>query len=682
MNLLRDATSPYLLQHADNPVHWRPWGPEALAEAAATGKPILLSVGYAACHWCHVMAHESFEDPATAEVMNRLFVNIKVDREERPDVDQIYMAALQALGEQGGWPLTMFLTSSGEPVWGGTYFPNEQRYGRPAFRFVLEEVARIFREEHAKVATNRAALLERLRAVRATEAIELGPKLLVEAGNRILSLMDPVRGGLDGAPKFPQFSMLQLLWRLGRPPADPRLREAVLLTLRHISQGGIYDHLGGGMARYSVDANWLVPHFEKMLYDNAQFVERLTYAWLATGDPLFHTRIEETVAWLLREMRLPEGGFASSLDADTEGEEGLTYVWTDAEIRKYLRATDADLFGRVYDITPIGNWEGHSIPNRLNHPGLLSEAEEGRLAVLRQRLLEIRGRRPQPGRDDKILADWNGHAIAALALAGASLGHAAWVDSARAAYRLIADSMQRAGRPGHAYRAGRLTFPGFASDHAGLLKAALMLHRVTRRSSYLEDAERYAADLEAHYRDPAGGYFLTADDADALVARPKPLFDEALPSANGQIAQSLVDLWLLTGKTEYRDRADGLIAALSGAVAENVLGGASILSAVHQRLSATEVVILGSGQPGAAELLATADARRDDALFIALFPGDAPPLPEHHPAFGKTMLNGRATAYVCHGETCSLPVTEPHALGELLDHAGAQAGIADASTGA
>ncbi|MCC6981894.1 MAG: thioredoxin domain-containing protein, partial [Bauldia sp.] len=653
MNLLRDATSPYLLQHADNPVHWRPWGPEALAEATATGKPILLSVGYAACHWCHVMAHESFEDPATAEVMNNLFVNIKVDREERPDVDGIYMAALQALGEQGGWPLTMFLTPAGEPVWGGTYFPKEARYGRPAFRFVLEEVARIFREEQGKVDNNRNALLERLRATRSSEAVAIGPELLAQAGGRIVSLIDPARGGLDSAPKFPQFSLLQLLWRLGRPPADSRLREAVILTLRNICQGGIYDHLGGGMARYSVDANWLVPHFEKMLYDNAQFVERLTYGWLATGDPLFHTRIEETVGWMLRKLRLPEGAFASSLDADADGEEGLTYVWTEDELRKYLRPADADFFGRVYGVSPTGNWEGKSILHRLDQPGLLPEAEEARLAALRSRLLDIRSRHPQPARDDKILADWNGHAIAALALAGASLARPSWIDAARAAYRFTADSMMRDGRPSHAYRAGRLTFPGFASDHAGLIKAALMLHRVTRRGSYLEDAERYAADLEAHYRDPNGGYFLTADDADALVTRPKPLHDEALPSPNGQIALDLVDLWLLTGKTEYRDRADAVIAAMSSVVAENVLGGASVLSAVHQRLSATEVVILGSGQPGAAELLATADARRDDALFIALFPGDAPPLPEHHPAFGKTMQNGRATAYVCHGETCS-----------------------------
>jgi uncharacterized protein YyaL (SSP411 family) len=599
--------------------------------------------------------------------MNRLFVNIKVDREERPDVDGIYMAALQALGEQGGWPLTMFLTPKGEPVWGGTYFPKESRYGRPAFRFVLEEVARIFREEGAKVANNRDAIRARLTPAPGAEAVTLGPDLLAQAGERIIALMDPVRGGLDSAPKFPQFSLLQLLWRVGRPPADPALREAVLTTLRHISQGGVYDHLGGGMARYSVDAGWLVPHFEKMLYDNAQFVERLTYAWLATGDPLFHARIEETVAWLLRDMRLPEGAFASSLDADTEGEEGLTYVWSEAEIRKYLRAADADFFSAVYDITPGGNWEGHSIPNRLRQIALLSEEEEARLRSLRQRLLEIRSRRPQPARDDKILADWNGHAITALALAGAALGHAAWIDAGRAAYRFISDSMMKAGRPGHSYRAGRLVFPGFATDHAGLLKAALMLHRVTRRGAYLEDAERLAADLETNYRDPSGGYFLTAADADPLVTRPKPLHDEALPSPNGQIAQSLVDLWLLTGKTEYRDRADRLLAAMSGVIAENVLGGASLLSALHQRLSATEVVILGSGQPGAAELLGVADGRRDDALFITLFPGDAPPLPEHHPAHGKTMQNGRATAYVCHGETCSLPVTEPHDLAGLLD---------------
>src|SRR5690242_13398795 len=354
-NRLADATSPYLLQHAHNPVDWRQWGADALAEAKAGNKPILLSVGYAACHWCHVMAHESFEDDATARVMNELFVNIKVDREERPDIDHIYMSALHHLGEQGGWPLTMFLTPAGEPVWGGTYFPNTARYGRPSFVQVMREISRIFREEPANIEQNRSALMERLaKTAKPADKVTLGARELDGAAASVARAFDPVNGGFRGAPKFPQCPMLEMLWRGFARRNDERFAQVVELTLERMSDGGIYDHLGGGFSRYSVDERWLVPHFEKMLYDNAQLVELLALAHARTGRHIFATRARETVAWLAREMTTPGGAFSASLDADSEGEEGKFYVWSLAEIEEALGKDDAAFFARHYDVTAGG----------------------------------------------------------------------------------------------------------------------------------------------------------------------------------------------------------------------------------------------------------------------------------------------------------------------------------------
>src|SRR5256885_4660028 len=477
-NRLSAATSPYLLQHQHNPVDWREWGPEALDEAKRLNKPILLSVGYAACHWCHVMAHESFEDEATAAVMNALFVNIKVDREERPDIDQIYMNALHLLGEQGGWPLTMFLTPQGEPVWGGTYFPKEARFGRAAFTDVLREIARLFREEPDRIGKNRDALMARLaEKARPEGKVMVGLSELDRVASGIARAIDTQNGGLRGAPKFPQCALFELLWRAGeRAPTEegatrtgaPAFFSRVLLSLEHICEGGIYDHLGGGFSRYSVDERWLVPHFEKMLYDNAQLLELLALAHARTGHPLFRQRATETVGWLKREMTTPEGAFSASLDADSEGEEGKFYVWSQAEIVEALGAENAALFVQHYDVTEGGNFEGQNILNRLNKL-LRSADDEAKLSMLRDQLLTLRSKRLRPGLDDKVLADWNGLMIAALANAGTMLAEPSWVEMATRAFDFIVRSMTRDDRLGHSWPAGRLLSPGPASDFAHLI---------------------------------------------------------------------------------------------------------------------------------------------------------------------------------------------------------------------
>jgi uncharacterized protein YyaL (SSP411 family) len=665
-NLLRHEASPYLLQHKDNPVHWRPWGPVALAEAQRTDKPILLSVGYAACHWCHVMAHESFEDPATAAVMNRLFVNIKVDREERPDVDQIYMAALHALGEQGGWPLTMFLAPDGEPIWGGTYFPNTARYGRPAFVDVLEEVARVYHDEKEKINHNKGLLLEALARRRpAAAGAVLDRNLLDRASQRLLELIDRRHGGIRGAPKFPQASMLELLWRAGLRTGEPSFLDAVTLTLRHICQGGIYDHIGGGFSRYSVDERWLVPHFEKMLYDNAQLIDLLALAHIKTGEKLFATRIEETVAWLAREMQTPGGAFAASLDADSEGHEGRFYVWTRSEIVSVLGADDGAFFADRYDVADGGNWEGVSIPNRLLTLDPFSDADESRLGQLRARLLERRAERVRPGLDDKILADWNGLMIAALAFAGSALGRSGWVDMAAHAYRFVTTAMMSGDRLAHSWRDGKSIYPGLATDYAAMIRGALALYAATADRAYLDDARHFTATLHRHhFDDETPGYFLSADDAEALIIRPRSNVDEATPSANALMTQNLVRLWRLTGEDAYRDDADRIIAASAPAVVENIFAASGLLNGLDLRLGAVDVVIIAPSRDGG-DLVAAARSHATPNMILALV-ADGADVPADHPAAGKSAIAGRATAYVCRGETCSLPVTDAAALLALL----------------
>ena len=665
-NRLARETSPYLLQHKNNPVDWWPWGPEALAEAKRTNRPILLSVGYAACHWCHVMAHESFENEATAAVMNELFVNIKVDREERPDIDQIYMNALHLLGEQGGWPLTMFLTPDGEPVWGGTYFPPESRYGRPAFVSVLQELSRVFKEEPQKITNSRNSIMQRLgEAAKPANKVTIGPNELDQAAASLARMMDPLHGGLRGAPKFPQSLMLENLWRAGLRRNDQRFFDIVERTLNRISEGGIYDHLGGGYARYSVDDRWLVPHFEKMLYDNAQLLELLALAWANSRSELFRTRAQETVGWLAREMTTPSGAFSASLDADSEGEEGKFYVWSLAEIEKILGAEDAAFFAAHYDVTADGNFEGHNILNRLNDRACNTD-EEKRLAALRPKLMAERDKRVRPGLDDKVLADWNGLMIAALVNAGSLLGEAAWIAQAQRAFDAIATNMTRGDRLGHSWREGKVLFPGLGSDYAAMIRAALALYEATAEPHYLDKALAWQKSLDTHYyNSETKRYFLTADDAEGLVIRPHSTIDEAIPNPNALIAQNLVRLAVLSGNDAWRMKFDLMMDGLLPLAAENLFVHVSPLNALDLRLRGAEIVVTGEG--ASAEALAAAARKLPFVDRIVLRVKSADTLPASHPAREKIAASsGEAAAFVCIGERCSLPVKDAGALTEAV----------------
>ncbi|MFQ5783648.1 MAG: thioredoxin domain-containing protein [Alphaproteobacteria bacterium] len=665
-NRLSGETSPYLLQHSDNPVHWHPWDAAAFAEAERDNKPILLSVGYSACHWCHVMAHESFEDPETAAVMNELFVNIKVDREERPDLDAIYQSALALLGEHGGWPLTMFLTPKGEPFWGGTYFPPTGRYGRPGFRDVLRAVHRVFVDEPDKVERNRSGIATALESLSHKAAGDgIPPRLGDAIAGLLLRETDAENGGIGQAPKFPQVMVLELMWRAWCRGGSDALRDAVLLTARRMCEGGIYDHLGGGFARYATDSGWLVPHFEKMLYDNALLIDLLTQLWQETGEALFRTRVEETVAWALRDMTAPDGGFASAYDADSEGEEGRFYTWSIDEIDAVL-GDDAAVFKAAYDITPAGNWEGRNILHR-NHAGAAAVPDDARLTALREILFAARSRRVPPGRDDKVLADWNGLMIAALAGAGAVFDRPDWIAAARRTFDFVATRLSDGGRLRHSYRAGRLGVAAVLDDYANMARGALALYDATGDSAYPEQAEAWVAIADRHYwDDETGGYFFAADDAERLIVRTKSAADSAVPSGNATMVAVLARLHALTAKPDYRARAERIIAAFGHEAQQNPVALCGLVNANELLSAAVLVVVVGEADDAATRGLISAvfASNAPNRVLARIAPGSA--LPATHPAAGKGLVDGRAAAYVCAGQTCSLPLTDPAGLRAAL----------------
>ncbi|MGD9616101.1 MAG: thioredoxin domain-containing protein [Alphaproteobacteria bacterium] len=672
-NRLSRETSPYLLQHKDNPVDWRAWGTQALEEAKTQDKPILLSVGYAACHWCHVMAHESFENPDIAALMNEHFVNIKVDREERPDIDAIYMNALHLMGEHGGWPLTMFLTPDGEPFWGGTYFPPEPRWGRPSFPQVLLSIAAAYRDKREDVAKNVAALREGLRKLAQPEqegaavAAGIPAELFDRIAERLLREVDPLNGGIGTAPKFPQSGIFELLWRGWKRTRQMPYRDAVIRTLTTIGQGGIYDHLGGGWARYAVDARWLVPHFEKMLYDNAELIGLLSLVWQETREKLYARRIEETIGWLEREMTHKQGGFYSSLDADSEHEEGKFYVWSEAEIDAVL-GDRAALFKEFYDVSAGGNWEGKNILNRLAHPALADDATEAELARCRTALLQARAARVRPGLDDKILADWNGLTIASLAEAGLAFDRADWIALAVRAFAFVRGEMTGAdGRLRHSWREGHARHPASVDDYANICRAALALYEATGDAAYLEQTRRWVEVLDRHYWDAAGGgYFFAADDTRDLIARVKTASDAAVPSGNGTMVGVLSRLALLTGEHRYRERAESVIAAFAGELGRNFFPLATLINNAEFALKPVQIMLVGDrADTGFAALRrAVHEVSLPNRIVLAVAPGEA--LPPAHPAFGKGLVEGSAAAYVCEGPVCSLPLTEATALRDHL----------------
>ncbi len=666
-NRLDRETSPYLLQHRDNPVHWQPWDQESLAQAQRDDKPILLSIGYSACHWCHVMAHESFEDLETAALMNDLYVNIKVDREERPDLDAVYQLALAHLGRHGGWPLTMFLSPNGEPFWGGTYFPPTARYGQPGFRDVLRAVNDAYRNAPEKLEQNRAALATALKASsRMSPGGEISLDRTDQLAHRILVAVDPVHGGLGAAPKFPQVMALDLLWRAYVRNGAAEFKDAVLLTGRNMCQGGIYDHLGGGFARYATDSRWLVPHFEKMLYDNALLLALLARLWQETRETLFKVRIEETVDWVLREMAAPNGGFASAIDADSEGEEGKFYTWAMKDIDRLL-GSDAPYFNAIYDVSPGGNWEGRSILNLLNPPRGGETADEVRLLALRKTLFDARATRVPPGRDDKVLADWNGLMIAALAAVGAVFDRAQWITAAEAAFVFVRDHMSARGRLHHSYRDGQLKAAAVLDDYANMARAAITLFEVTGTASYLAQAEEWVATADRHYWDAdSGGYFFTADDAEHLIVRTKTAADGPVPSGNGTMVEVLARLFALSANTDYRSRAEMVVRAFSGDHSRDPVSLCALLNGNETLQSPMQVVLVGDPNADTTQHLRRTvfETSGPNRVFTQITATTT--LPEGHPAFGKTQVGGQSTAYVCVGATCSLPITNTDSLRAVL----------------
>jgi hypothetical protein len=669
-NFLDLETSPYLLQHRFNPVHWRAWGPDALAEAKSSNKPILLSVGYAACHWCHVMAHESFEDEATARLMNELYIPIKVDREERPDIDIIYQSALASLGQQGGWPLTMFLTPAGEPFWGGTYFPPKPRFGRPSFGDVLESVAAAYDKEPEKIAGNVLAIKDALsHLAQPDKGPHPDPVLEKQIVQSLYGHLDLVEGGLSGAPKFPQISLFLLLWRVGLQRADPKLVNAVTLTLDKMSLGGLYDHLGGGYSRYSTDSRWLAPHFEKMLYDNAQLIELLTTVWQQNPKPLYAACVADTVAWLQRDMLTEHQAFAATLDADSEGVEGKYYVWREEEIDQALPSDQAGLFKTIYDVTAAGNWEGRTILNR-NHPlGDISLKTKAPLAQARATLLAIRQNRIPPARDDKVLADWNGMMIAALSRAAFVFARPDWLALAEQAFAAILHDQSHGDRLLHSWRNGKAQAQAMLDDYAQMARAALILFEMTSQDRYLTQAKSWVATLDRFYwDDEAGGYFFTASDASDLILRTKTAFDHATPSGNAVMIEVLARLYYQTGVASYRDRAEALTSTFAGQLEQSFPSMAALLNAWNLLTNAVQIVLVGNPEQQAyADLLSViAGTCVPNLILTRLSPTQS--LNPDHPAYDKvTAAKGAPTAYVCVGPVCSPPLTQPTALRQSLE---------------
>jgi uncharacterized protein len=649
-NRLAQETSPYLLQHKDNPVDWYAWGEEALDRSRAEDRPILLSIGYSACHWCHVMERESFEDEETARLMNERFVCIKLDREERPDLDAIYMEACQAMTGSGGWPLNVFLTPEHVPFYAGTYFPPQPHMGMPSWRQVIEAVARAWQEKKDDIRAGGAGIAERLRggALLAPSTEPMKSSDLDAAVEKLRSQYDAAHGGFGGAPKFPPASALEFLLRRDE-------RQMTSHTLRAMASGGMYDQIGGGFARYSVDPLWLVPHFEKMLYDNALLARVYLHGWQALGDELFRQVAEETLDWALREMRAPEGGFFSALDADSEGVEGKFYVWSVEEMRAALEGEpDAEEAIAWFGATDRGNFEGHNIPVR--GPGRPEHLEQWR-----RRLYEVRAKRVWPGLDDKRLTAWNALMISALAEAGAALERPEYVEAAAGCADFLLSSMRDGeGRLLRTYRDGEAKLNAYLEDHAFLLEALITLYEASFDPRWYSEARALADTIVERFADDEnGGFFETSVDHEQLLARRKDLEDHPIPSANASAAYGLLRLAALTGEAQYEERAVGVLRLLHELAAKHPNAFGHLLQALDFQLaSVQEVALVGDDTTALARVVR---GRFRPHLVLAGGAADGVPLLQD-----RTPVNGRPAAYVCEHFACKAPVTQPEELERLL----------------
>ncbi len=678
MNRLQHATSPYLRQHAENPVDWYEWGEEAFALARQQDKPILLSVGYSACHWCHVMAHESFEDAETAAIMNRDFVNIKVDREERPDVDDIYMQATQIFNRgQGGWPMTVFLTPEGKPFHAGTYYPKEAGRGMPTFKQIMAAVMDAWqtrRDQVNHVAEQITEGLQRDLLGIGESGSSLDADLLEHAFRVAIRDFDPVHGGLSrGQPKFPMpmnyAFLLSMARYLREESARQRALEVVGFTLKKMARGGMYDQLGGGFHRYSVDRVWLVPHFEKMLYDNAQLSRLYLHTWQATGDPFFKRIAEEIYDYLLREMQSAEGGFYSTTDADSEGEEGKFFVWSLEELRAALPSEVAQSAIAYWDVTASGNFEGHNILHVPAEPsqvalglGISQEMLESHLEQARQTLYAKRLERVPPALDDKILTAWNGMTIASLAEAARVLERTDYRAAALRAAEFVLSALRRDGRLLRSYKDGRAQLNGYLEDYACLIDGLIQLYQTTFEARWLQEALSLTETVLGNFRAADGGFYDTSDDHEQLITRPRNLQDNAVPSGNSTLAKVLLQLAAYTGEARYSAAAEAILAPLAGALREYPLAFGEALNAVRLLVyGVQEVAILGAAElPETAALLQVLHKGYYPNAVIAHGAADSadfPPL-----LVGRSLLNGLPTAYVCRHFACQLPVNTPEAL--------------------
>ncbi len=690
-NKLIDATSPYLLQHAHNPVDWHEWGSEALAKAKEQNKPIFLSIGYSACHWCHVMERESFENEEIAAVMNEHYINIKVDREERPDLDDIYMSATQALTRSGGWPMSVWLTPDLKPFYAGTYFPPTSRYGRPGFKDVLLFLNKAWNEERDKVLQQAEQLTEAVQQITVTAAGELPvPAGAIEAAtNFIAQRFDPTKGGIlsGNTNKFPPSMALELMLRgyarstqADKPEA--RLLELVDTTLENMAYGGIYDHLGGGIARYSTDPDWLVPHFEKMLYDQALVTDIYLSAYQLTGNPLYAATARSICDYVIEDLQDEAGGYYSARDADSEGEEGKFYVWSVDEIHALLGADDGKLFCQFYDVTPGGNWEGKNILNVPNEPVVFAkqnnlDVEElnQKLAAARAKLLTARAKRIPPHLDDKVLAGWNGLMIAAMARAGRVLDDERYrTSAAKAADFVLSHMTDDAGRLQRTWRKGKTHTLGYLDDYAFTIDALLDLFETTQNIKWLDAAAKLQSDLDAHYLDKnAGGYFFTADDAETVLVRMKNANDNAVPSGNSVQLMNLQRLAILLDRPVYREQAEKMLACFGDKVnqmafsSERFLAGADFF---HQPTREVAIVYNNATQKDAAVLLAAVFAHYVPNKVVVAMNLDDPQATEITKKLplmrDKKLLDGKATAFVCQNYACQAPTTDPKVLQDQL----------------